>query len=271
MNLSREYIDIYNNYMKYINEIKRECRPIEHMKNRVLKKDKKATEEEIKALEQNSEYNNENSGQLEFKPQNKKYEFSNGDIYLGKVIDGKLNGNGVYIVSPEESMGFEYIGEFKDDEKCGRGICTFTNGNIYIGGFKADLMDGIGQMIYKSNDEYIGGWEKGHKQGQGIYRWNEGTIYIGEFKKNKREGQGICYDKEGNIIYDGEWKNNLTHGEGTYIWNEGKRYVGEFMYGKRHGYGTFYLNNELVYQGPWKYDKPCIYDKTLDEIFAFKL
>ena len=43
------------------------------------------------------------------------------------------------------------------------------------------------------------------------------------------------------------------------------------MYGKRHGYGTFYLNNELVYQGTWKYDKPCIFDKTLDEIFSFKL
>ena len=29
MNLSKEYIDIYNNYVKYINEIKRECRSIE--------------------------------------------------------------------------------------------------------------------------------------------------------------------------------------------------------------------------------------------------
>ena len=64
MNLSREYIDIYNNYMKYINEIKRECRPIEHMKNRVLKKDKKATEEEIKALERSSKYNNEDIEQV---------------------------------------------------------------------------------------------------------------------------------------------------------------------------------------------------------------
>ena len=270
MNLSKEYIDIYNNYMKYINEIKRECRYIEHMKSRVLKKDRKASEEEIKVLESDKVVD-ENNELAESKSQNKIYKFSNGDTYIGKVINGKINGTGVYMVSSEESIGFEYIGEFNDDVKEGKGICTFTNGNIYTGGFKNDVMDGIGQMLYKNNDEYIGGWVKGHKHGQGIYRWNEGTIYIGDFKKNKREGQGICYDKEGNVIYDGEWKNNLTHGEGTYIWNEGKRYIGEFLNGKRHGYGTFYLNNELVYQGTWKYDKPSIFDKTLDEIFSFKL
>ena len=269
MNLSREYIDIYNNYMKYINEIKRECRHIEHMKNRVIKKNKLASEEEIRALDNSEDIDNNNC--TDIRVQNKIYKFSNGDTYIGKMVNKKLNGQGVYIVSSEESVGFEYTGDFKDDAKDGRGICNFTNGNMYIGGFKNDLMDGIGQMLYKNKDEYIGGWINGHKQGQGIYRWNEGTIYIGEFRKSKREGHGVCYDNEGNLIYDGEWKNNLTHGEGTYIWNEGKKYIGEFMYGKRHGYGTFYLNNELVYQGTWKYDKPCIFDKTLDEIFSFKL
>lgn len=270
MNLYREYIDIYNNYMKYINEVKRECRSIEHMKSRVLKKDKKASEEEIKALENNNEID-DGKEVIDSRSKNKIYKFVNGDTYIGKVINGKLNGKGVYIVSPDETIGFEYVGEFKEDEKEGRGMCTFTNGNLYTGRFKVDLMDGIGQMIYRNKDEYIGVWEKGHKQGHGIYRWSEGTIYIGEFRKSKREGNGICYDKEGNVIYEGEWKNNLTHGEGTYIWNEGKKYVGEFMYGKRHGYGTFYLNNELAYQGTWKYDKPSIFDKTLDEIFSFKL
>ena len=28
----------------------------------------------------------------------------------------------------------QHIGEFKDDEKDGRGMCTFSNGNVYIGG-----------------------------------------------------------------------------------------------------------------------------------------
>ena len=29
--------------------------------------------------------------------------------------------------------------------------------------------------------------------------------------------------------------------------------------------------NELVYEGTWKFDKPCIFDRSLDEIFSIKL
>ena len=94
--------------------------------------------------------------------------------------------------------------------------------------------------------------------------------YIGEFKNNKMDGYGVCYDCHGNVIYEGEWKNNLVHGKGIYIWEEGKRYEGEFLHGKKHGDGTFYLNNELVYEGTWKFDKPCIFDRSLDEIFSIK-
>ena len=104
--------------MKYINEIKRECRSIEHMKSRVLKKDRKASEEEIKVLESDKVVD-ENNELAESKSQNKIYKFSNGDTYIGKVINGKINGTGVYMVSSEESIGFEYIGEFNDDVKEG--------------------------------------------------------------------------------------------------------------------------------------------------------
>ena len=117
MNLSKEYVDIYNNYIKYINEIKRECRHIEHMKNRALKKDMKATSEEILALEENSDLNNE---------RNKIYNFSNGDIYIGKINKSKLDGQGVYIVN-DDKFGFEYIGEFKDDEKDGRYLKNYSS------------------------------------------------------------------------------------------------------------------------------------------------
>ena len=117
----------------------------------------------------------------------------------------------------------------------------------------------------------MGNWLDGKKHGKGIYIWNDNSMYIGEFKNNKMDGYGVCYDCHGNIIYEGEWKNNLVHGKGIYIWEEGKRYEGEFLHGKKHGDGTFYLNNELVYEGTWKFDKPCIFDRSLDEIFSIKL
>ncbi|MFN1808388.1 hypothetical protein ACK2GQ_18390 [Clostridioides difficile] len=113
--------------------------------------------------------------------------------------------------------------------------------------------------------------EKRKKDGKGIYKWSDGCIYAGEFKGGKMEGYGICYNSKGEVLYEGEWKNNLIHGKGTYIWEKGKKYIGEFMHGKKHGQGTFYLNNELVYEGTWKFDKPSIFDRTLDEIFSLRL
>ena len=106
---------------------------------------------------------------------------------------------------------------------------------------------------------------------KGIYIWNDNSMYIGEFKIIKWMGMEYVYDCHGHIIYEGEWKNNLVHGKGNIIWEEGKRYEGEFLHGKKHGDGTFYLNNELVYEGTWKFDKPCIFDRSLDEIFSIKL
>ncbi len=85
------------------------------------------------------------------------------------------------------------------------------------------------------------------------------------------DGYGVCYDEFDEIIYSGEWKNSLIDGVGVYNWGNGKRYEGEFFQGKKHGKGIFYLNDELVYDGTWKFDKPSIFDKSLDEIFSFRL
>ena len=45
----------------------------------------------------------------------------------------------------------------------------------------------------------------------------------------------------------------------------------KFIHSKKHGDGIFYLNNELIYEGTWKFDKPCIFDRSLDELFSIKL
>ena len=116
----------------------------------------------------------------------------------------------------------------------------------------------------------MGNWLDGKKHGKGIYIWKDNSMYIGEFKNNKMDGYGVCYDNHGNIIYEGEWKNNLVHGKGIYIWEEGKRYEGEFLHGKKHGDGVFYLNNELIYEGTWKFDKPSIFGRSLEELFCVK-
>lgn len=273
MNLCKEHEQVYKEYLNVINKTIKDTKSIKRMKRFVLKKEDIDREKEVLEIEGNLDAFEEIQG-MEVKSKrepNKVYNFSNGDVYIGKIIDGKLEGNGIYNFSFDVYGNMEYIGNFKNDMKHGNGIFTFSNGNVYTGDFKDDKMDGIGQMIYSSNDEYIGCWENGQKNGMGIYKWEEGSTYIGEFKNSKMDGYGTCYDKNGKLIYEGEWKNNLIHGKGTFIWEEGKSYTGDFVQGKKHGDGVFYLNNELVYDGTWKFDKPCIFNRSLDELFASKL
>ena len=215
MNLSKEHYDMYNEYTSIINKIKREVNAIIKRQKIVNRKSKEASNEEIVLLEKNKHQEIECS-----KNKSKIYNFSNGDIYIGKIIDGKMEGIGSY----NFVEGIEYVGEFKENMKSGLGRCTFKSENVYIGNFSEDTINGIGQMVYKSKDEYMGNWLDGKK-----------------------------------------------HGKGIYIWEEGKRYEGEFLHGKKHGDGVFYLNNELIYEGTWKFDKPCIFDRSLDELFTIKL
>lgn len=256
MNLPKEYIDIYREYLKTINEITKDVRAIRR-KQKFISKTEEIKNGQLRLIDQSSK--------------SKIYTFENGDTYIGKLVEGKMDGRGTYFFVDDNDRTVEYTGEFKEDMKHGKGMYTLANGNVYIGNFENDLISGIGQMCYTSQNEYIGNWEKGLKNGHGIYRWSEGTTYIGEFRKSNMDGKGVCLDKDGNIIYDGEWKNNLVHGHGTYYWEEGKWYVGEFVQGKKHGFGTFYIDNELAYEGTWKFDKPCIFNRSLDEIFSIKL
>ncbi len=200
------------------------------------------------------------------------YKFTNGDMYIGRLIDGKITGIGSYIFSPdideEGSINTEYIGQFINGVREGKGSFTFSNGNEYIGNFVTNKSNGIGRMKYNNGDEYLGNWLDGKKDGLGIYTWKDGYIYIGEFKDSHMDGDGSCFNSKGELVYDGEWKKGQIHGMGRYIWNKNKWYEGEFQQGQKHGLGIFYLNDEPIYNGTWKYDKPSIFDKSFEDVFA---
>lgn len=270
MNLSNEHMVTYKEYLKHIHDVNKLVKSVANMKRHSIKKELFANEEEIFELEGKKELEEENKTK---KVKNKIYKFSNGDLYIGEVEGRNMHGKGCYEffhVKGEENYT-TYSGEFKEGKKCGCGEFNFENGNVYTGSFDEDTMNGIGQIIYNSTDVYIGNWENGKKNDFGIYIWSDNYVYAGDFKDGKMDGQGICYNDLGEIIYNGEWKNNLIDGVGVYNWGNGKRYEGEFFQGKKHGKGMFYLNDELVYDGTWKFDKPSIFDKSLDEIFSLRL
>jgi len=258
MKLLENHKHIYEKYMNTIKKINFDIKMIKIMSKFALKKELPC-EQEVLAIEGNMTDSS--------KPNKKRsYTFYNGDVYVGKMINGKMNGKGVYMFSEGNWAGQEYVGTFMEDIKSGKGMCTFPNGSVYVGEWENDNIHGIGKMTYQSKDEYIGEWEEGKKQGMGIYKWDEGSVYVGQFKNSKMEGKGTCYDRLGKIIYKGDWKNNLSHGKGVYVWDEHRKYIGEFLYGKKHGTGTFYIDGEVAYKGEWRFDKPYIFDKTIDEL-----
>lgn len=261
----KELIEIYK---KFIHSVEKDIKRIKLLNKFILKKPI-ICEREVLALDTSTGINIGNIGEVKIKNSGRVFTFYNGDTYVGKMEDGKMEGKGIYTFFNEDgNSNTSYVGNFKNDLKDGIGICNLPNGCVYTGEWKEDIMNGIGKMMYRSGDEYIGNWKNGKKEGHGVYIWKNGGKYIGEFKNGKMDGIGVCYNKDGIIIYEGEWKNNLAHGEGTYIWEDNKKYIGEFRHGKKHGHGTFYINDDIYYQGSWKFDKPNIFNKSLDEILS---
>ena len=207
-------------------------------------------------------------GSKNVKPVDKIYRFSNGDIYIGKMINNKMHGIGNYVFYSERDTYNEYIGEFRNNVRRGKGKYMYSNGDEYTGNFRNEMPNGIGRMLYKSGAEYIGEWVNNIKEGRGFYRWPTGELYIGEFKNGKFDGEGLCYSNEGDLVYEGEWKENNVNGKGLFIWDDGKSYEGDFLNGKKHGEGTFYINGESFYQGTWENDEPIIYGMSFEELFS---
>ncbi|CAM4847680.1 unnamed protein product [Rotaria magnacalcarata] len=115
-------------------------------------------------------------------------KFSNGDIYEGKTMNGKKQGQGTY---------------------------KWVNGGEYTGEWNENVFHGQGSRIWASGDTYIGQWVDGKKQGHGTYTWPNGSHYEGDWNDDKRTGKGVWKSKDG-YQYNGEFVDGERHGKGTY-------------------------------------------------------
>ena len=87
-----------------------------------------------------------------------RYNYPNGDVYVGEWRDNKLNGRGTF----EKRLTGTYIGEFRDDKLHGEGVFTFKRGEKYVGEYRNDLRHGLG-IEYNLLGYVIrsGTWENG--------------------------------------------------------------------------------------------------------------
>lgn len=179
-----------------------------------------------------------------------KYEFKNGDIYIGEWKSKIIHGKGKYITS----NGDFYQGYFVKGRKHGDGTQTYSNGNLYSGTWANDEMNGFGKYSYDEKTQmYHGNFRNSLRHGAGIFYYGSGDLYDGSWSNDCRHGSGKLLYKDGSV-YNGNWRNDIQDGMGKFDFVNGDIYHGEWRNGVKHGKGKFLGVNSDRYTGDWKYD-----------------
>lgn len=144
-------------------------------------------------------------------------------------------------------------------------VTLYSDNSCYKGLLENGVREGFGAYYWSSGIYYFGEWENGERSGMGIcilcdfdqYFTNcpNAVVYVGEFKDSNFNGIGSCYDKDGNLIYDGEFVDGVPQSEfpNGDSFSPGYKfqivhategewrgwYIGETLYTDRHGWGLF--------------------------------
>lgn len=86
------------------------------------------------------------------------YIYSNGDVYVGNMKDGRLEGQGKLFYA----NGDFYEGEWVNNQKNGKGRLVWSNGRSYQGQFLNNECNGKGRHWFSYGDYIEGKWKEGH-------------------------------------------------------------------------------------------------------------
>ena len=104
------------------------------------------------------------------------FDWGDGSTYEGEWKDNQRYGKGTF----KYADGDVYTGEWKDDIQNGKGIYKFKNGDVYEGDYVEGERTGIGICEYANGDKYTGEFFEGDKQGRGTIVWENGNVYVGD-------------------------------------------------------------------------------------------
>lgn len=200
-------------------------------------------------------------------------ELENG-IYIGEMLNGKLEGKG----NLQYYVGDVYSGEFADDQKNGEGEYTYADGSVYTGGYKDGKREGNGTFQFADGSVYKGQWQNDYIQGEGEYKKSNGDVLKGVFKENAlADGTYKYTDDEGTYTlrlkngrltgearavlsngdtYDGKVENGKFSGTCSITYDDGDTYSGGVAQGLKSGTGTYHWKGDGdYYSGKWNKDK----------------
>lgn len=167
-----------------------------------------------------------------------------GFAYVGDCLDGRRHGKGW-----TRTNEGEYEGEWKDDQMCGWGVFSYSNGERYEGSFRAGKFHGKGVLEARSST-YDGEWEDGAKCGVGVLIYGNGDKYEGSFRGDKYHGKGSLRTESNT--YEGEWEDGRRCGFGVLTRSNGEKYEGGFRDDQYHGKGSLFTDS-YRYIGEWHY------------------
>ena len=107
-------------------------------------------------------------------------------IYIGDFKDGLRHGFGKFEESWDKGTypPKKYEGEWKDDVRCGKGICYYGyyEENVYEGEWQNNMRDGHGVWRYENGDVLECEWKSGRKNGSGTYTFANANSFYAEWK-----------------------------------------------------------------------------------------
>ncbi|XP_063981990.1 radial spoke head 1 homolog isoform X1 [Diachasmimorpha longicaudata] len=154
-----------------------------------------------------------------------KYQFPNGDVYVGGYCQGLRNNQGVYVFK----NGARYDGTWRGALKYGRGTFFYPDGTRYEGEWKKDKKSGFGVYYYSNKDIYEGAWRNDVRHGLGTYHFNESGIkFMGTWLNDCIEGPGeLVYPR---YHFHGSWKDNLPYGRGCFVFENNCMQHGHYIH-----------------------------------------
>ncbi|PRD52763.1 MORN repeat-containing protein [Sphingobacterium gobiense] len=125
-----------------------------------------------------------------------------------RVLEKKEQLNKLEFINAE-GVAVQYIGEVVDSMASGVGTGMWENsGGVYKGEWRRNQRHGKGVYTWKDGERYEGAFNNDKRTGFGSYSWSSGERYEGSWLNNKRHGEGTLYDRDGNISYQGHWEND---------------------------------------------------------------
>lgn len=150
--------------------------------------------------------------------------------YEGSWCHGIIHGHFKYQWPIDSGGCCVYEGDFKNNEKHGKGIMRQADGSVwYEGEYKQGIPHGLGTLYYPNGAIYQGSWKDGKRDETGKYRYCNGYVYKGEWTQDKKHGYGIMICANGQEHFAGQWVDNKRHGRGSYKFGNGEIITGEWI------------------------------------------